>query len=105
MGPSFSRKPQNPSPKPAHIRIPEPVESLFDQDFDQFMNSLDNLEPFDDLEDWSDNIDLFMDAMANPPEHVDALLELARLKKGKAKAQNNPASRFSTSLGLRSLKD
>jgi len=51
MGPSISRKPQNPSPKPAHFRIPEPVETLFDQDFDQFMNSIDNLEPFDDLED------------------------------------------------------
>jgi len=86
MGPSFSRKPQNPSPKPAHIRIPEPVESSFDQDFDQFMNGLDNFEPFDDLEDWSDNIDLFIDAMANPPQHADSLWELAKLKKGKAKA-------------------
>jgi len=31
------------------------------------MESLDNFEPFDDLEDWSNNIDLFMDAMARPP--------------------------------------
>ena len=84
MGPSISRIPQSPSPKPAHIRTPEPAESSFDQDFDQFMNGLDNFEPFDDLEDWSDNVDLFMDAMANPPEHADALWELA--KKGKAKA-------------------
>ena len=51
MGPSFSRKPQNLSPKPTYNRIPQPDESLFDQDFDQFMNSLDNFEPFDDLED------------------------------------------------------
>jgi hypothetical protein len=89
MGPSFYRKPQNPSPKPAHSWIPEPTdtsESLFDQDFDQFMNSLDNFEPFDDLEDWSDNIDLFMDAMAHPPQNADALWELAKLKKGKSKA-------------------
>jgi hypothetical protein len=50
------------------------------------MNSLDNFEPFDDLEDWSDNVDLFMDAMANPPQHADALWELAKLKKEKAKA-------------------
>ena len=42
------------------------------------MNSLDNFESFDDLEDWSDN--------ANPPQHADALWELAKLKKGKAKA-------------------
>ena len=79
-------KPQNPSPKPAHIRVPEPVESFFYQDFDQFMNDLDNFESFDDLKDWSDNVDLFMDAMANSPQHADALWELAKLKKGKAKA-------------------
>ena len=86
MGPSFSRKPQNPSPKPAHSRNLEQTESLFDQDFDQFMNNLDNFEPFDDLEDWSDSINLFMDAMAQPPQYADALWEFAKLKKGKSKA-------------------
>jgi hypothetical protein len=50
------------------------------------MNSLDNIEPFNDLEDWSDNVDLFMDAMAHPPQNADALWELAKLKKGKSKA-------------------
>jgi len=50
------------------------------------MNSLDNFEPFDDLEDWSDNVDLFMDAMANPPKHANALWELAKFKNKKAKA-------------------
>ena len=86
MGPSISRIPQNLSPKPAHTRTPEPVESSFDQDFDRFMNGLENFEPFDDLEDWSDNVELFMDAMANPPKHADARWELAKRKKGKAKA-------------------
>ena len=86
MGPSISWIPQNPSPKPAHIQTPELAESSFGQDFDQFMNSLDNFEPFDDLKDWSDNVDLFMEAMANPPQHADALWELAKLKKGNAKA-------------------
>ena len=86
MGPSISRIAQSSSPKPAHIRTPEPVESSFDQDFDHFMNGLKNFEPFDDLEDWSDNVRLFMDAMANPPKHADAFRELAELKKGKAKA-------------------
>ena len=47
--------------------------SKFDQDFDRFMNSLENFEPFVDLEDWSDNVDLFMNAMANPPQHGDVL--------------------------------
>ena len=68
MGPSISRIPQSPSPKPAHTRTPKPVESKFDQDFDRFMNGLENFEPFDDLEDWSGNIELFMDAMASPPK-------------------------------------
>jgi hypothetical protein len=34
------------------------------------MESLNNFEPFNDLEEWSDNIDLFMDAMAHPPKNV-----------------------------------
>ena len=50
------------------------------------MKSLDNLEPFDDLEDWSDDIDLFMDAMAHPPDIADALWESVKLKKEKYKA-------------------
>ena len=50
------------------------------------MNSLENFEPFDDLKDWSDNIDLFMDAMAHPPQMADTLWELVKLKKGKSKA-------------------
>ena len=50
------------------------------------MNGLDNFEPFDDLENWLDNVDLFMDAMTNPPEHANALWEQAKLKKGKVKA-------------------
>ena len=49
LGPSISRIPQSPSPKPAHIRTPEPVETLFVLHFDQFMNNLDNFEPFDNL--------------------------------------------------------
>ena len=76
MGPPLSGKPQNSSPKPVHKWTPEPTDitdPLFDQDFDQFIETLDNLEPFDDLEDWSDNIDLFTEAMAHPPDMVDAL--------------------------------
>ena len=86
MGPSISRIPQSPSPKPAHTQTPKQVESKFDQDFDRFMNGLENFEPFDNLEEWSDNVELFMDAVAKPNEHADALWELTKLKKGKAKA-------------------
>ena len=105
MGPSFSRKPQNLSPKPAHIRIPEPAESLFDQDFDQFMNSLDNFDPFDDLEDWSDNVDLFMDAWQIHPSMPTPYGNWPNSKRINPKFQNNPTARFSTSPGLRSPKD
>ena len=76
MGPSPSGKPQCPSPKPAHKWTLEPndtSESLFDQDFDQFMGSFDIFEPFDDLKDWSDNVELFMEAMSHPPQMADAL--------------------------------
>jgi hypothetical protein len=55
MGPSPLGKPHNPSLKLAHKWTPEPTnvsDPIFDQDFDQFMESLDNLKPFDDLEDW-----------------------------------------------------
>ena len=45
------------------------------------MEGLGNLEPFDDLEDWSDNVDLFIDVMAHPPQMADALWELVKLKK------------------------
>ena len=82
---SFCGKPQNYSPKTTHKWTPELTDisdPLFDQDFDQPMESLDNLKLFDDLDDWSDNVDLFMDAMAHPPQMADALLELVKLKKG-----------------------
>ena len=68
MGPPPSGKPQDTSSKPVHKWTPEPTDifdHLFYQDFNQFMESLDNLEPYYDLEDWSDNVDLFMDAMAH----------------------------------------
>ena len=86
MKPPLPRKLQNSSPKPPHKWTPKPTDisnPLFDQDFDPFMESLDNLEPYDDLEDWSNNVDLFMDAMAHPPQMADALWELVKLKKGK----------------------
>jgi len=51
------------------------------------MESLDNLEPFDDLEDWTYNIDLFMEAMCNPPHMVDALWQQAKLNKEKENSQ------------------
>jgi hypothetical protein len=54
MGPTLSGKPQDPSPKPIHKWTPEPTDisdPLFNQDFDDFIESLDNLEPYDDLED------------------------------------------------------
>ena len=98
MGPSISRIPQSPSPKPAHTRTLKPLESKFDQDFDRFMNGLENFEPFDNLEEWSDNIELFTDAMACSPKHADALWELAKLRKGKSKAYLllNPATQSMT---------
>jgi hypothetical protein len=50
------------------------------------MESIENFELFDDLEDWSDSVDLFMNVMAHPPQNADALWESVNLKKGKSKA-------------------
>jgi len=50
------------------------------------MDSLDNFEPFDDLEEWSETVDLFIDAMTHPPQMADTLWELIKLKKRKSKA-------------------
>ena len=108
MGLSFSREPQNPSPKPVHSWIPEPTDisdSLFDQDFDQIMNSLDNFEPFDDLEDWSDNVDLFMEDIAHHPRILTPSGYWPSSKRKNPMLLNNPASQFSTNPGLRSPKD
>ena len=87
---SISKIPQSPSPKLAHTRTTKLVESKFDQDIHRFMNGLENFEPFDDLEDWSDNIELFMDTTANSPKHADTLWKLAKPKKEKAKAPEQP---------------
>ena len=76
MGPPPSWKPQDSSSKPTHKWTLEPTDisdPLFDQDFDQFVESLDNLEPYDDLKSWSDNVDLFMDAMSHSPRMADIL--------------------------------
>jgi hypothetical protein len=56
---------------------------------------MNNFEPFDDLKDWSDNVDLFMDTMANPPQHAEAFWEVAKLKKGKAKAPEQSSESIS----------
>ena len=45
------------------------------------MESLDNLEPYDDLKDWSDNIDLFVDAMSHPLHMADILWKEIKNKK------------------------
>ena len=68
------------------------------------MNGLENFEPFDDFEERSDNVELFMDAMAKPTKHANSLLELVKLKKEKPRPQNNPTTQSMTNPGLRSLR-
>ena len=45
------------------------------------MESLDHLEPFNDLEDWLDDVGLFMEAMCNPHHMADVHGQEAKLKK------------------------
>ena len=110
MGPSFSGETQNPPPKLVHKWTHEPTDisdPQFDQDLDQFMESLDNLKPYDDLEDWSDDIFLFMDAMSHSPHIADILWEDVKLKSKRElpKPQKNLASQFLTNHGPKSQKD
>ena len=49
------------------------------------MDSIDNLEPFDDLEDWIDDIDFFIEAMSNPHNMVDTLWQQAKFKEKKGR--------------------
>ena len=56
------------------------------------MESLDNLEPYDDLEDWLDDIDLFMDAMSHSPHIANILWEEVKLKKQKGTSKTSEKS-------------
>ena len=47
------------------------------------MDSLGSFEPYDDLEYWSNDIDLFMEAMCHPPYMADVLWKEAKFKKQK----------------------
>ena len=83
-GTASLRDTQDSSSKHVHKWTPEPTDisnPLFDKDFDEFMESLDNLETYDDLKDWSDNVDLFMHVMSHPPHMADILWEEIKLKK------------------------
>ena len=84
LGQLLSGTPQDSSSNSVHKWTPEPTDisdPLFDKDFNEFMESIDNLKPYDNLEDWSDNIDVFMDAMSHSPHMADILWEEAKLKK------------------------
>ena len=56
------------------------------------MESLDNLEPYDDFEDWLDNVDLNMDAMTHPPHMADIFWEEVKLKKKKGTSETSEKS-------------
>ena len=47
------------------------------------LESLDNLETYDDLKDWLEDVDLFMEAMCHSPHVDDLLWQEARLKNQK----------------------
>jgi len=92
MGPHISGTNRSNSSKSSHNWTPEPTDfsdPLFGQDFDEFMECLGNLEPFDDLKDWSDNVDLFMEAMCHPPHMADIVWHEPKLKKQKQNSESH----------------
>jgi hypothetical protein len=55
------------------------------------LNNLDGPDSCDDLDDWSDDIDLFMEGLSNPNK-IDKLWEKSKARKFGADPQYNPVS-------------
>ena len=60
-----------------HIN-PEFLDPTDDREFIDYINSLD--DNFDDLDDWSDDVDLFMERLCNP-HMIDKLWKKSKAKK------------------------
>ena len=109
MGPPLSRTPQDPSPKPVQKWTPEPTDisdPLFDKDLDEFMESLDNLEPYDDLRiGQTISTCSWMPCAIHPTWSTSSgRKSSSRSKEKHLKPQKSLASRFSTSHGSRNQK-
>jgi len=64
-----------------HIEInPESLDPVDDREFIDYINSRDNPNNFDDLDDWTDDIDLFMEGLCNPHK-IDELWQQSKAKK------------------------
>ena len=46
--------------------VPEFLDPIADRAFIDYLNKLDSPDSFDDLDGWSDDIDLFMEGLSNP---------------------------------------
>ena len=60
--------------------IPEYLDQERDQAFIDYLNELDPPDSFDDLEEWSDNINLFMQGLSNP-DKIKELWEKSKTRK------------------------
>jgi hypothetical protein len=67
-------------PRNDRIEInPESLDLVNDQELIDYINSLDSPDGFDDLDDWTDDIDLFMQGLCNP-HNIDDLWLQAKAK-------------------------
>ena len=60
--------------------VPEFLDPDTDQAFIDYLNKLDGPDSFDDLNGWSDDIDLFMEGLSNP-DKIEELWEKSKAKK------------------------
>ena len=68
--------------------VPEFLDPVTDRAFIDYLNKFDGPDSFDDLNDWSDDIDLFMEGLSNP-DKIEELWEKSKAKKTRDDPQYN----------------
>ena len=62
-----------------------------DQAFIDYLSKLDGPDSFDDLQEWSDDIDLFVEGLSNP-DKIEELWEKSQAKKLWDNSKSSPAT-------------
>jgi len=68
--------------------VPEFLDPVTDRAFIDYLNKFDGPDSFDDLNDWSDDIDLFMEGLSNPKK-IEELWGKSKAKKTRDDPQYN----------------
>lgn len=75
--------------------VPELLNLEHDQEYINYVEELDGIGSFDDLDDWTDDVDLFMEGLCNP-DKIDELWQQSKAKRlRKISLSNSKAYRTS----------